>query len=89
MKLNHVVALQDWSPMYQINEPKEKFQKFNEIFENILSCHVPLKLIESSTINQQKQWLTKELRGLINENTVSLMRGRKTQNQRLIIFTDL
>ena len=32
-----------------------------------LSCHAPLKLVESSTKKQQKQWLTKELRGLIIE----------------------
>ena len=43
------------------------FLKFIEIFENILSCHAPLKLVESSTKKQQKQWLTKELRGLIKE----------------------
>ena len=43
------------------------FLKFIEIFENILSCHAPLKLVECSTKKQQKQWLTKELRGLINE----------------------
>ena len=50
-----------------MNEPNEMFVKFIEIFENILSCHAPLKLVESSTKKQQKQWLTKELRGLINE----------------------
>ena len=64
---NRDIALQDWSPMYQINEPNEMFLKFIEIFEIILSCHAPLKLVESSTKKQQKQWLTKELRGLINE----------------------
>ena len=31
-------------------------------------CHAPWKLVESSTKKQQKQWLRKELRGLINEN---------------------
>ena len=64
---NRDIALKDWSPMYQINEPNEMFSKFIEIIENILSCHAPLKLVESSTKKQQKQWLTKELRGLINE----------------------
>ena len=64
---NRDIALQDWSPMYQINEPNEMFLKFIEMFENILRCHAPLKLVESSTKKQQKQWLTKELRGLINE----------------------
>ena len=66
---NRELALQDWSPMYQINEPNEMFLKFmkSDIFENILSCHAPLKLVESSTKKQQKHWLTKELRGLINE----------------------
>ena len=53
--------------MYQRNEPNEMFLKFIKIFENILSCHAPLKLVESSTKKQRKQWLTKELRGLINE----------------------
>ena len=43
------------------------FLKFIDIFENILSFHAPVKLVESSTKTQQKQWLTKELRGLINE----------------------
>ena len=43
------------------------FVKFIDIFENILSCHAPVKLVEKSTEKQQKQWLTKELRGLINE----------------------
>ena len=38
------IALQDWSPMYQINEPNEMFLKFIDIFENILSCHATLKL---------------------------------------------
>ena len=52
---NRDIALQDWSPMYQINEPNEMFLKFIEIFENILSCHAPLKLVESSTKKQQKQ----------------------------------
>ena len=64
---NRDIALQDWSPLYQRNEPNEMFLKFIEIFENILSCHAPLKLVESSTKKQQKQWLTKELRGLIND----------------------
>ena len=64
---NRDIALQDWSPMYPINEPNEMFLKISEIFETILSCHAPLTLVESSTKKQQKQWSTKELRGLINE----------------------
>ena len=43
------------------------FLKFIDIFEKILSCHAPLKLVESSTKKQQKQWLAKELRSLITE----------------------
>ena len=69
---NRDIALQDWSPMYQINEPNEMFPKFIDIFETILSFHAPLKLVESSTKKQQKQWLTKESRSLINEKTPSL-----------------
>ena len=46
---NHDIALQDSSPMYQINEPNEIFLKFIDICENLLSCHAPLKLVESST----------------------------------------
>ena len=61
------IALQDCSPSYQINEPNKMFLKFIDLLENILSCHAPLKLVESSTKKQQKQWLTKKLRGLITE----------------------
>ena len=65
------------------------FLKFIEIFENILSCHAPLKLVESSTKKQQKQWLTKELRGLINEKHRLFNAWKKTQNQRFITFKNL
>ena len=53
--------------MYQINEPNEMFLKFIDIFENILSFHAPIKIVENGTKRQRKQWLTKELRGLIDE----------------------
>ena len=42
------ITLQEWSPLYQINEPTETFPKFIDNFENTPSCHVPLKLVESS-----------------------------------------
>ena len=64
---NREIALQDYSPIYQINEPNKMFLKFINIFENLLSCHAPLNLLESITKKQQKQWLTKDLRDLINE----------------------
>ena len=86
---NRDIALQGWSPMYQINEPNELFLKFIDIFVNILSSHAPLKLVESSTKKQQKQWLTKDLGGLINEKHRLFNAWKKTQNQRFIIFTNL
>ena len=49
------------SQMYQINEPNEMFLKFIEIFENILSCHAPLKLVESSTKKQKKAMVDKRI----------------------------
>ena len=36
--LNRDIALQDWSPLYQINEPNEMFLKFIDIFEK--KCRV-------------------------------------------------
>ena len=50
---NRDIVLQDWSPMYQINEPNKMLLKFIDIFENILSCHAPVKLVESSTKNNK------------------------------------
>ena len=67
INFNSDTALQDWSSMYKINEVNELFLKFIDIFENILRCHALLKLEEGSTKKPQKQWFTKELRGLINE----------------------
>ena len=56
------------------------FLKCIDIIENILSCHAPLKLVENSTKKHQKQWLTKELRGLINEKHRLYNAWKKTQN---------
>ena len=35
------------------------FLKFMEVFEHILRCHAPLKLVESSTNKQQKKLVDK------------------------------
>ena len=66
-KFNRDIALQDWSLMYKIIGANDIFHKFIEIFLNVLNIQAFLKNIEVKTKKENKKWLSKELRSLINE----------------------
>ena len=70
-------------PMYQINEHNDMFLKLINISKNILSCHPPLRLVESNNKKEQKHWLTKELRGLINEKYRLFNAWKKNSNPKI------
>ena len=59
--------MQDWSLMYKIIGANDIFHKFIEIFQNVLNNHAPLKNIDVKTKKENKKWLSKQLRSLINE----------------------
>ena len=82
-KFNRDIALQDWSLMYKIIGANEIFHKFIEIFQNVLNSHAPLKNIEVKTKKENKKWLSKELRSLINEKHRVFNEWKKRPNQEL------
>ena len=82
-KFNRDIALQDWSLTYKIIGANDIFHKFIEIFQNVLISHAPLKKIEVKTKKQNKKWLSKELRSLINEKHRAFNEWKKDPNQEL------
>ena len=75
-KFNRDIALQDWSLMYKIIGA-------NEIFQNVLNSHAPLKNIEVKTKKEHTKWLSKELRILIIEKHRVFNEWKKDPNQEL------
>ena len=75
--------MQDWSLMYKIIGANDIFHKLIEIFQNVLNSHAPLKYIEVKTKKENKKWLSKELRSLINEKHRVFNEWKKDPNQEL------
>ena len=65
--LNKTIASADWSPMYQKNNANSSFEKFSNMFENILNNVAPIKIGEPSSKSTNKKWLSREILNLINE----------------------
>ena len=82
-KFNPDMALQDWSLMYKIIGANDIFHKFIGIFQNVLKSHAPLKNIEVKTKKENKKWLSKELRSLINEKHRVINEWKKDPNLEL------
>ena len=82
-KFNRDIALQDWSLMYKSIGANEIFHKFIENFQNGLNIHAPLKKVEVKTKKEHKQWLTKELRSIINEKHRVFSESKKDPDQEL------
>ena len=69
--------------MYKIIGANGIFHKFAEIFQNVLNGHANLKKIEMKTKKEHKNWLSKELRSLINEKHRVFNEWKKDTNQEL------
>ena len=64
---NKKIASADWSPMYQQNNANSTFEKFSNMFENLLNNVAPIKIGEPSSKSTKKKWLSREILNLINE----------------------
>ena len=53
--------------MYQQNNANSTFEKFSNMFENILNNVAPIKIGEPSSKSTKKKWLSREILNLINE----------------------
>ena len=82
-KFNRDIALQDWSLINKIIGANDIFHKFIEIFQIVLNSHAPLKNIEVKSKKENKKWLTKELRSLINEKHRVFNEWKTDPNQEL------
>ena len=72
----------------KIRLPSIFFNCFNfpfyiEIFQNVLNSQAPLKNIEVKTKKENKKWLSKELRSLINEKHGVFNEWKRDPNQEL------
>ena len=54
-KFNRDIASQDWSLMCKNIAANKIFHKFNEIFQNALNIHKPLKKTEVKTKREHKK----------------------------------
>ena len=53
--------------MYQQNNANSTFEKFSNVFKNILNNVAPIKIVEQSSNSTKKKWLSRETLNLIIE----------------------
>ena len=78
---NRDLALLDWSPIYRQNNAEKMFDKFCLLFEEVLNKNCPIKTkILKPRKREEKKWLTKELKNMINEKHQTFNRWKESQS---------